>query len=64
MTEREAAMCDLSFAHGMKAAMVMLAQGADDKARSVMERLQREALSALRRGARTETAMLLSRHEQ
>lgn len=64
MTEREAALCDLSFAHGMKLAMVMLAQDADEKALHVMERLQREALSALKQPARTEAAMLLARHEQ
>lgn len=49
MTERETALCDLAYAHGMKAATIMLAQGADEMVRQIIERLHSDALCTLRR---------------
>jgi hypothetical protein len=62
MTEREAALCDLAYAHGMKAAQVMLAQGAEQKVRDCIERLTSEALRVLRTPTRTDVAALVGRH--
>lgn len=64
MTEREAALCDLAYAHGMKAAQVMIAQGADDKVRARIERLTRTVLPALRLATRADVAALCNRHSQ
>lgn len=62
MTEREAALCDLAYAHGMKAASVMLAQGADERVRQIMEHLHSSALHTLRRPVRMDVAALCERH--
>lgn len=62
MTEREMALCDLAFAHGMKLASVMLAQGADAKVRTTIERLTSESLRALKRPTRAEVALACERH--
>lgn len=48
MTEHEAAMRDLAYANGMQAALVMAAQGAEAKARKIMERFTLDALRVLR----------------
>jgi hypothetical protein len=48
MTEREAALGDLQFARGMHLALCMVAQGADDKVRALIESMMRDAIRALR----------------
>ena len=48
MTEREAALGDLAFVNGMKLALCMAAQGAEDKARDLIERMTQDAIRALR----------------
>lgn len=47
MTTREAARLDHAYADGMRAALAMAAQGAEDKARQIADRLSAEALHAL-----------------
>lgn len=39
MTEREAAMIDRAFADGMRLALAMAAQGAEEKAREIADRM-------------------------
>lgn len=47
MTEREAAMMDHSYACGMRQALAMAAQGADDTARKIADRLMSDALHVI-----------------
>lgn len=58
MTDREAALIDLAYANGMKAAKVMLARGAEEEVNRRISRLTSEAIRALRRPARTDVAAL------
>lgn len=51
MTEREDARIDLAYARGMQQALIMAAQGAEEKAREIAERLSSEARKALRHNA-------------
>lgn len=63
MTDREAALCDLAYAHGMQAASAMLAQGADQMVRDRIQRLTMDALRVLRQPTRTDVASLVGRHD-
>lgn len=51
MTEREAALRDLEYAHGMQAALIMAAQGAWEEAGQLAERRVLEALRVLRKNS-------------
>lgn len=49
MDERDDALLDHAFADGMQLALAMCAQGANERAERVCERLRRESLRALMR---------------
>jgi hypothetical protein len=47
MTRREAALLDHAYADGMRAALAMAGQGAEDKAREIADRMMLDALHVL-----------------
>lgn len=46
-TEREAAMLDRAYAHGMRQGLLMAAQGAENEARAIADRMLADGLSVL-----------------